>query len=281
MFSRLLHFASFIFFILLTCSTMAQSIQATELNLLSAKVLEQSSAAKQRPDLSRTENIIISQTNHFRQAQGLQPVNKNSNLTEAAEYFAHYMARTNKYNHTADGQQPFERASNHGYDYCIVTENIAYQYSSAGFTAEQLAENFVKGWKQSPEHRKNMLTPQVIDLGVAVAHSKQNGAYFAVQMFGRPKSKSIEFAVSNRTDAKIKYTLTEEDKTFSLAPRFTRVHRQCWPAQVRFAAPTQNKLYRTRQRVHFIVSKNKAGVLQIQQQPLQASGQTPSARARP
>src|SRR5699024_10769116 len=111
--------------------------------------------------------------NRFRQAHGRQPVSKNNPLTEAVEYFAHYMARTNKYGHTADGQQPSERARNHGYNYCIIAENIAYQYSSAGFTSKQLAENFVKGWEQSPEHRKNMLTPAVIDLGVAIARSQK------------------------------------------------------------------------------------------------------------
>jgi hypothetical protein len=115
-----------------------------------------------------------------------------------------------------------------------------------------------------------MLTPSVIDLGVAIARSKKSGAYFAVQMFGRPESKAIEFAVSNQTHSEIKYTLTGADKTFSLAPRFTRTHRQCQPTQVQFTAPAQEKLYRARQGVKFVVSKNKAGTLHIEQQPLQA-----------
>jgi uncharacterized protein YkwD len=253
---RISHLVSFILFIVSACLIMAQSTEAAEPNSSS---------------LSQVESTIVSQTNRFRQAHGLHPVSKNSNLTEAAEYFAHYMARTNKYGHTADGQQPAERARNHGYNYCIIAENIAYQYNSAGFTIEQLAELFVTGWEQSPEHRKNMLTPSVIDLGVAVAQSKKSGVYFAVQMFGRPQSKSIEFAVSNRTYAEIKYTLTGIDKTFSLAPRFTRIHHQCQPTQVQFTAPAQDKLYRARQRIALVVSKNKAGVLQVEQQPLAIS----------
>jgi uncharacterized protein YkwD len=267
MFFRRLYFANF--FILLTCLVSVQSIEASESNYSSAtKLLAQSSTVKQEPNLSQAESIIISQTNHFRQAHGLDPVNKNNHLTAAAEYFAHYMARTNKFSHTADGQQPADRARNHGYNYCIIAENIAYQYSSAGFTTKQLAERFVKGWEQSPEHRKNMLTPPVIDLGVAVARSNKNGAYFAVQMFGRPESKAIEFAVSNQTHSEIKYTLTGTGKTFSLAPRFTQTHRQCQPTQVQFTAPAQEKLYRARQGVKFVVSKNKAGILHIEQQPL-------------
>jgi uncharacterized protein YkwD len=267
MFFRILHFASF--FILLARLASAQSIGAIGLNYPSAaKLLAQSSTAKQEPNLSQAESIIISQTNHFRQSHGLTPVSKNKHLTAAAEYFAHYRARTNKYGHTADGQQPSDRARNHGYNYCIIAENIAYQNSSAGFATKQLAERFVKGWEQSPEHRKNMLTPLVIDLGVAVAHSSKSGAYFAVQMFGRPESKAIEFAVSNQTHSEIKYTLTGTGKTFSLAPRFTQTHRQCQPTQVQFTAPAQDKLYRARQGVELIVSKNKAGILHIEQQPL-------------
>lgn len=38
--------------------------------------------------------------------------------------------------------------------YCIVSENIAHQYNSLGFTTEELAEQFVQGWKNSPGHRK-------------------------------------------------------------------------------------------------------------------------------
>ncbi len=280
-FSSPLRFAGVIISILLAYTAVMQNSEAMESKLLPAQRLAQFSTTEQAPNLAKTESIIISQTNRFRQEQGRQPVSKNSHLAAAAEYFAHFMARTNKYGHTADGQQPAERASHHGYNYCIVEENIAYQYSSAGFTTKQLADRFVKGWEHSPGHRKNMLNPQVVDVGVAVTHSKESGVYFAVQMFGRPKSKSIQFAVSNQTNAEIKYTLTETDKTFSLAPRFTRIHRQCKPAQVRFAALAQDRLYRARQGMHFIVSKNKAGTLHIQQQPLQIKKQIQPAEPQP
>lgn len=36
------------------------------------------------------------------------------------------MAKTGKYGHAADGRKPAERAAAHGYEYCIVRENIAY-----------------------------------------------------------------------------------------------------------------------------------------------------------
>lgn len=44
----------------------------------------------------------------------LSPVDPNPKLTQTAQYFANYMARTNKYGHTADGSRPGERARKHG-----------------------------------------------------------------------------------------------------------------------------------------------------------------------
>ena len=93
------------------------------------------------------------------------------NLAKTARYFADYMARTDNYGHTADGRQPSARATEHGYDYCVVAENIAYQFSSTSFETGELVDGFVEGWKQSPGHRKNILDDTVIDTGVAVAYS--------------------------------------------------------------------------------------------------------------
>jgi len=156
-------------------------------------------------------------------------------LTEAAQYFADYLARTSKFSHTADGQQPSDRAKKHGYDYCIVLENIAYEYNSSGFSTEDLARRFVEGWKNSPGHRKNMLDADVTETGVAVARSEKTGYYYAVQEFGRPHALAIAFKVSNHADAMVEYTVG--DQKFSLPPRYTRKHDQCRPQDVTFRWP--------------------------------------------
>ena len=51
-------------------------------------------------------------------------------------------------------------------------------------------------------------------------------------MFGRPKSKQVEFKVSNRADAPVRYTLG--DHAFLLPPGVTRTHQQCSPPELRF-----------------------------------------------
>jgi len=145
-------------------------------------------APAQRVDLSGAEKLIVDATNAFRREEGLGAVKSDSALAHAARDFAEFMAHTGRYGHTADGRNPGDRATGNGYGYCLVAENIAYQYNSAGFRTAELARGFVDGWKRSPGHRKNMLDPAATDTAVAVARSATSGYYYAVQMFGRPKS---------------------------------------------------------------------------------------------
>jgi uncharacterized protein YkwD len=193
-------------------------------------------STESNPDLARAATVIISRTNSFRQDQGRQPVEIHPILTATAQDFATYMARTDRYGHSADGNQPAERAKQHGYAYCLVSENIAYQYSSAGFTPAELVSGFVEGWQQSPGHRQNMLAPEVTETGVAVAQSDESGYYYAVQMFGRPQSLMVEFGITNMSDATVRYRI--EDETFPLPPRYTRTHQRCQTTAVTFQWPT-------------------------------------------
>ena len=114
----------------------------------------------------------VEETNAFRKAQRLDPVTTSKPLEDAAREFARFMARTGKYGHNADGRRPVERATAQGYDYCIVSENIAYLYRSSGYDAATLAGEMVEGWKNSPEHRKNMAEPAVTQIGVGIAQGE-------------------------------------------------------------------------------------------------------------
>jgi uncharacterized protein YkwD len=189
------------------------------------------------PDLPEAVKRIVARTNEFRKAEGRQPVEVNPKLVETARYFADFMARTDKYGHTADDSRPADRAKKHGYDYCLVSENIAYQFNTAGFATKDLAEGFFTGWKESPGHRKNMLDPDVTQTGVAVAQSETTGYFYAVQMFGRPKSQAIEFRIANQSDVEVVYTIGDE--TFPLLPRYTRTHTRCRPSDVTMKWPDE------------------------------------------
>jgi uncharacterized protein YkwD len=194
--------------------------------ILAAVLLCCSPATRAAPaDPSRAADAIAQGTNELRRANGLQGVERNARLESAANAFAAYMANTGRYGHEADGGNPSGRAERHGYDACIVSENIAYAYNSQGFTTPALAMNFLEGWKHSPGHRKNMLDGDVTQTAVAVARSERTGYYYAVQMFGRPKSQGLRFQVSNASGATARYRLGE--RTFTLTPRTIYTHTQC------------------------------------------------------
>ena len=146
--------------------------------------------AQRHPDLARVEALVVDATNEFRRHERIAPVARNARLEEAAREFAAFMARTGRFDHDADGRKPAERALAHGYSYCVIAENISYEYNSRDFRTEELAHGFVEGWKNSPGHRRNMLKGEVTETAVAVARGAANGPprYYAVQLFGLPRT---------------------------------------------------------------------------------------------
>lgn len=176
-------------------------------------------------NLAQTCQQIVSLTNRFRAQHDRGELKVNPELARAAQDFADYLARTDMFSHTADGKRPSQRIREHAYDYCLVAENIAEEYNSGGFTTSSLARSFVTGWRHSPEHRKNLLDGDLEEIGVGVARSQRTGRYYAVQDFGRPKSKAIVFRITNETDATIRYTV--DGQSFSLDPHYTATHTRC------------------------------------------------------
>ena len=180
---------------------------------------------------------MIENTNAFRKSKGLAPVKPDPSLEKAAREFARFLAKAGKIGHTADGRQPVERATAHGYEHCIVSENLAYLYRSSGYEPEPLAAQMVEGWKNSPEHRKAMTDAAVTETGVAIARDDA-GRYFGVQMFGRPRSGAIRFSVRNEAGRTVAYRMGE--RAFSLPARTVREHALCRPADLVIQSFRQN-----------------------------------------
>jgi uncharacterized protein YkwD len=219
-------------------------------------------------DFDAAARQIIELTNQFRKKEGRRELTANEELTRAAQYFADFMARTDKYGHTADGKQPADRAKQFGYQYCIIAENIAWEFKTSGFTTEGLAESLFNGWKNSPEHRANMLDPDVYDIGVAVARSEKTGRYYGVQEFGRPRSKAISFEIANRANGPVRYTV--DDESFTLPERYTRSHRACRPPKLRVRlGPEENAkesdVLRPADGARYVIRQNSSGAYTIEQ----------------
>lgn len=186
----------------------------------------------QQPELPRVVARIIERTNDFRKEQKKEPLAKSAKLTSAAQDFADYMAKSGRYGHAADGQTPAERVQESGYVFCIIRENIAYAFRSNGYAADELAEQFFGGWKESPGHRRNMLAHWVVETGVAIAKGADTDTYFAVQLFGRPESKSVTFEIANRADVAVEFRF--DDRKASLEPRIVRQITTCNPVEILF-----------------------------------------------
>ena len=209
-------------------------------------------------DSERTAELIVEHTNAFRRENDRAPLSVNPTLAQTAAYFAGYLAQHDAFSHEADGKTAEMRAEERGYRYCIVAENIAYEWSTAGFTAESLARSMVEGWKRSAGHRRSMLDPDVVEIGVAVARSA-DAKYYAVQMFGRPESAQIEFRITNNSHAGQAYRIG--DRNFAVAPRETRTHRRCRPADLIMSAPDlAHALVRPKNRDHFVIERTATGL---------------------
>lgn len=189
-------------------------------------------ASASSPDLAKTAELITTLTNQFRARHDRHELTKNDRLSRAAQDFADYLARTDTFSHTADGKQPSQRVRAQGYEFCLVAENIAWEYNSAGFTTKELARAFMTGWRHSPEHRKNLLDPDLDEIGVGVARSKKSGHYYAVQDFGRSQSKAVVFRITNEAGGTIHYTV--DGKSFALDPHYTVTHQRCRAPELDF-----------------------------------------------
>ncbi|MBV9123037.1 MAG: CAP domain-containing protein [Planctomycetes bacterium] len=227
---------------------------------------QQATPAPEQPDLDVVKTEIFTLTNQFRQEQGRAQLKENPALAKAAQYFAEYMARTDKFSHTADDKQPWDRAVRYGYQYCVVAENIGYEYSSAGFSTQELGQAFITGWKNSPHHRANMLDTDLTEIGIGVAHSSETGRFYAVQDFGRPKSAMVSFTLINRTEAPVKYTVN--GKSFTIEPRYRMMHESCRAPEVAFpsADDEEDQTFRPHKGSRFILTRDEQDHLVIREQ---------------
>jgi uncharacterized protein YkwD len=99
----------------------------------------------------------------FRKNNGRGPVYVDPVLTQIAKAHATEMAHKTKVGHDVGSGNLDVRAKNAGYAYSRIAENIAGGYQT-------LAEAF-SGWRESPDHKKNMLMPQATRIGIAVAQA--------------------------------------------------------------------------------------------------------------
>jgi uncharacterized protein YkwD len=166
-------------------------------SVTSAQATGTADAELPRVDLAEATRIIIEGINSQRGQQQLLPLRTDVALTRIAadrssdmvtrEYFSHYDPQT--------GQEPLLRglqASKFSYQY--AGENLAEIKNEAGwvpplmtvaarYSAADLANEFLKGWINSPEHRDNILNSHYQRTGVALAVRQDGHRIVATQVF--------------------------------------------------------------------------------------------------
>lgn len=127
------------------------------------------------PSGALTGNVatVVKLVNQERAKAGCSAVKLNGRLTDAAQEHSADMAEHENMSHTgSDGSTPSDRISAAGYNWRSYGENVAYGYSSPS--------SVMKGWMDSPGHRRNMLDCSFKEIGVGLA---QPGSYWT-QDFG-------------------------------------------------------------------------------------------------
>jgi uncharacterized protein YkwD len=134
------------------------------------------------------EQKIIEATNAFRSQSGLGLLKPKVQLIVVAQNHARNMARKDKFGdsdqngHILDGHNFEYRIERSGYSFERVAENVGFQRVHGDPAAAMMED-----WKHSPGHRRNMLTPDITEIGVGAAQGK-SGRWYFVQVFGRPQA---------------------------------------------------------------------------------------------
>lgn len=131
---------------------------------------------------------VLKAVNTSRATRGTAPLSTDATLQRAAAVHAADMQLRNFYgHHNPDGQGPRERVLAVSPDFKgSVAENIQVVEgaSYAAMSDAQLAAELVGKWAASPQHRRNMQSPDFTLSGIGIARSGQK--IIAVQVFSAP-----------------------------------------------------------------------------------------------
>ncbi len=150
------------------------------------------------PNPARLSQQIVEQlfalTNKSRIEAGVEPLNFDPVLTEAASAKARDMAEKGYFSHIGpDGKKPWQWIDRGRYQFVYMGENLAMDFSTA--------EVVHLAFKKSPSHWKNIINPRYRDMGIGVATGVINGRETAVlvEFFGSRQALGPQLAKAENT----------------------------------------------------------------------------------
>ena len=120
---------------------------------------------------------LLNQVNQERNQAGVKTLRLNSTLSIAAQKHAENMIATETFEHTINGKSVGDRATEAGYNWGRIGENIASGQDSVTMV--------MTTWMNSTGHRKNILKAEFEELGIGYAEDAEGTPYW-VQVFGTP-----------------------------------------------------------------------------------------------
>ena len=176
MFSRITFFAVLGLFFLAAVSVSAQRVKIRK----SATGVV-SSDREYRGNLSNDEYEISDLINEERRRKGLDDLVWDERLAQIARNYSRKMASESFFSHyDSDGHSVVDRVRNSGVrGWSKIGENLFY---CAGYS--EIDSLAVRGWMNSPEHRRNILDRQFTATGIGIARSR-NGQVYITQVFIR------------------------------------------------------------------------------------------------
>lgn len=132
-----------------------------------------------RPEeLSEAQIRLVKLHNEERLKRSKISLEPNTELMQAAQYHAEWMAANKRMSHKgANRSSPFQRIKATGYEYNYAAENVAYG-------GESLV-SIMRMWMRSRGHRNNLLNGRFIHIGTGVAEN--SGRFYYCAVFGSPK----------------------------------------------------------------------------------------------
>lgn len=124
------------------------------------------------PALADDESLttrIIALSNQMRKENGIRPVAQLNYLSEAAAGHSQEMAKLKYFSHTSPTvglERPKSRIEVAGGWDMSIAENI---YRSVGVPENELAQDVVDAFMNSPVHRANLLNPKFNSMGIGIA----------------------------------------------------------------------------------------------------------------
>ncbi|MBI2458996.1 MAG: hypothetical protein HYV53_00395 [Parcubacteria group bacterium] len=133
-----------------------------------------------------TPEEIIALTNQEREIAGLNTLSANQLLAQAAIAKGKAILESQTFKHNLNNKKFSSWIRDTGYNYSYAGENLAIDFATS--------QTVVQAWKNSPTHKKNLLSPYYQEIGVSAIDGKFQGqdTTVVVQIFGSPATGSVE-----------------------------------------------------------------------------------------